>query len=405
MSLELEQVARQVYQAAAKLGASQQEWRGRLDLALEILSRAAREVADLRLKVASSQGKCTWLVAYPAEGLDLCSKAYGASADFAVIGVDGSHIDVDRHQPVHCYLINMGWAVLSYGSQPNAELGNRPSLYAEEQDLALFDPQHNRDAPVEGALLGMKRAVEECRRLAGLAQDCSSSGPLLALMDGSLILWGLSGQVFPDFVRQELLEKGLLRCLDDIKQAASRRPLALASYISLPRSTDVVNVLRLALCPHDVADCDGNCPRQGHGAERPCDAVAGLMDRDIFYRLLEPGQRSGLFASSSKVVTEHYGEHAVSFFYLRLDDEVARLEVPRWVAQDASLVGLVHSLVLDQCRRGYGYPVALAEAHEQAVVTTADRGWFWQTVDEALAGQRLAAYRSAKSRSKSTRWV
>lgn len=404
MSLELGHVARQIDQVATTLSAGQQEWRDRLKLALEALSRAGQSLDDLKLKIVRSQGKSTWLVALPSEGLDLHHDPPAVSADFSVIGVDGSHIDVDRHRPVRCYLINTGWAALRYGGQPVADLGSRASLYAEERDLVLADPQGNRDQPIEGALLGMKRSVEECRRLAEMAQACPGTEPLLALVDGSLIMWGLTGQTYPDFVRQELLDRGLLRCLDDIRQACARRPVAVASYISLPRSADVVNTIRLALCPQEVADCDQNCPRQS-GSARVCDAVAGLLDRDIFERALEPGQRSGLFATGSKIVADHYGENAVSFFYLRLEDEVTRVEVPRWVAQDAGLVGLVHSLVLDQCHRGNGYPVALAEAHEQAVVTGADRDWFWQTVDESLAGQHMSTYRSAKSRSKSTRWV
>ncbi|MCI0900469.1 MAG: hypothetical protein J4N70_06015, partial [Chloroflexi bacterium] len=41
-------------------------------------------------------------------------------ADWVVAAVDGSHIDVDRHLPVACYLLNLGGCVLTYGSQPGA---------------------------------------------------------------------------------------------------------------------------------------------------------------------------------------------------------------------------------------------------------------------------------------------
>ena len=100
-----------------------------------------------------------------------------------------------------------------------------------------------------------------------------------------------------------------------------------------------------------------------------------------------------------------YGEHQVYFFYIRAGDEVARVEVPRWVALDEGLLGLTHSLVLDQCRRGHDYPVALSEAHEQAVVTAADKDGFWQLVEASLVEEHLLAVTSAKSRSKRTRWI
>ena len=97
--------------------------------------------------------------------------------------------------------------------------------------------------------------------------------------------------------------------------------------------------------------------------------------------------------------------HQVHFFYLNVDDEVARVEIPKWVADDNNLLDLTHALVIDQCQRGHGYPVALSEAHEKAVITGADRELFWQMVETFLVGEHLPTPTSAKSRSKKTRWV
>ena len=81
------------------------------------------------------------------------------------------------------------------------------------------------------------------------------------------------------------------------------------------------------------------------------------------------------------------------------------MEVPQWVANDEGLLNLTHSLVLDQCRRGQGYPVALSEAHEQAVVTMSDRENFWHLVESSLVEEKLPTPTSGKNRSKRTRWV
>ena len=81
------------------------------------------------------------------------------------------------------------------------------------------------------------------------------------------------------------------------------------------------------------------------------------------------------------------------------------MEVPGWVAADEALVSLCHALILDQCERGIGYPVAIAESHEQAVVTGPDRLAFRQMVDEALEVNGLPVYTSEKARSKRTRWL
>ena len=121
--------------------------------------------------------------------------------------------------------------------------------------------------------------------------------------------------------------------------------------------------------------------------------------------MLEPGEKSARFISPSKVVGKHYGVHQIYFFYLRVDDEIARVEIPHWVANDDSLLSLTHALVLDQCQRGHGYPVALSEAHEKAVITGADRENFWQLVESSLVDEHLPSLSSAKSFSKRTRWV
>jgi hypothetical protein len=217
------------------------------------------------------------------------------------------------------------------------------------------------------------------------------------------VMWGLAGHNYPDFVRTELLQNGFLLALDRIRDTGPGTGVALASYISLPRSTEVANALRLAVCPHDPPNCDQHCSRLPQSAGRECDAV-GVRDRDLFRVLLKPGQRSSNFISGSSVVREYYGEHEVRFFYLKAGDEIARVEFPRWV-EDRGLVGLVHALVLDQCERGQGYPVALSEAHEQAVLTGADREQFRLLVERALTDRRLPVVVSEKSRSKRTRWV
>ena len=102
---------------------------------------------------------------------------------------------------------------------------------------------------------------------------------------------------------------------------------------------------------------------------------------------------------------EYYGEQQVHFYYLNAGEEIARVEVPQWVAQDETLLALGHSLILDQCKRGQGYPVAISEAHEQAVIHTGDRQIFKDMVSRTLEQRGLTAYTSEKERSKRTPWV
>ncbi|MFC2041173.1 DNA double-strand break repair nuclease NurA [Chloroflexota bacterium] len=397
MSLDLTKVAAQVGGMVARLKAGSEERRERLQHALNVLSDEAVDFDYLRKKILS--GKTTWLVAGLVEGLARHYKVPPLPAEFTVIATDGSHIDVDRHRSTRCYLINIGSVVLYYGYSPGAVLESLPCLYAGDEDLVIASNK-GREQPIEGPLLGVKRSVDECQRLAELAAEMPPGSSTLALLDGSLILWGL--EAYPEFVTEALLDRGFLSCLEEVRKLNKGRRLALASYISFPRSTDVVNALRVAICPHDPPDCDRYCPP---GEKRDCDTVGGVQDSQLFLDLLSPGERSALFISQSSVVKRRYGEHRVYFFYLRLDDEIARVEIPQWVADNNDLLNLTHSLVLDQCRRGHGYPVALSEAHEQAVVTTADRENFWQLVESSLVEEHIPSLGSAKSFSKRTRWI
>jgi hypothetical protein len=398
LSLDLTKIAVQVSSMISRLKDTRKERQRRLQFALDTLRNQATDLDDLKKKIASS--KTTWLVAELVDGLARRFQPSPSPTEFTVMATDGSHIDVDRHHSTRCYLINIGSVVINYGDNPDAFLQNSPRLYSSDEDLAITPSGGGREQVVEGTLLGIKRAVEECRHLADLAAELPKDSTALALLDGTLILWGL--EAYPEFVTEALLTGGLLRCLDDIKKLNSNRRLALASYISFPRSTDVVNTLRVAICPHEPADCDRYCPP---GKERDCEGVAGVRDRDLFLNLLESGERSALFISPSKIVRERYGEHRVYFFYLNVDDEIARIEIPQWVAENKDLLNLTHSLVLDQCRRGHGYPVVLSEAHEQAVVTGADRENFWELVESSMVAERLPSPGSAKSLSKRTRWI
>ena len=83
-------------------------------------------------------------------------------ADWAVAAVDGSHIDVDRHLPVACYLLNFGGCVLTYGSRPDATLFSHPHLATTPEELYISDPTNSMgEEMISGALLGLVRTVKE----------------------------------------------------------------------------------------------------------------------------------------------------------------------------------------------------------------------------------------------------
>ena len=405
MALDLTQTAAQISGVARHLR-TQRAARG------EAIAAAVRhlEAADpAAVEARRAAGRTTWLVARldPSAPTSLGGAAAPPllAADHVVMAVDGSHIDVDRHAPARCYLINTGSVTLRYGEEPSAELRSTPLLFASDDELALRDPNGTREQAVEGPLLGMLRAVMEVEALAELVERAPPDLPVLALLDGSLILWGLTGDAYPEFVQTHLLGDRLLPALDRLRALGADRMLAVAAHVSLPRSADVVNALRIApdVCRWPHVNCDANCGALRRG-ERNCDIVGGITDADLFGATLRPGERSRLYRTTSSVVTRHYGApQQVRFCYVHLGEEVARLELPAWVPEPA--VGFAHAALLSQAQKGHGYPLALQEAHEQAVVSAADHQSFAQLMAEALTAERLPTDTSQKARSKRTRFV
>ncbi len=403
MALDIAQTASQIDALALHAKGASDGRQLALERLIQVMEKATQDEVAARLP---SQGERPFMAAAPQEKLSVRHDAPTPYADHCVVSVDGSHIDVDRHLPARCYLINLGSCALTYGSEPDAWLESEPRLYSRDDELflATTSPSGNEEAPIEGNLLGIKRAVREVEGLADRASRLPDDLPLLALLDGSLVLWGLSGRGHPPFVRDQMIRDGLIPALDRLKSLADGRPMAVAAYVSLPQSTEVAHTVRTLLCDKDGTSCKQTCSMYRSGPE-PCSLANGFLDRDLFGATLRPGQRSCLFATSSSISRDYYGEHQVHYYYLNAGEELARVEIPQWVARDPECLELSHALVLDQCRRGGGYPTAIMEAHEQAVIDGADREVFRVLVEDALGRQRLPVYTSEKNRSKRVPWV
>lgn len=403
MTLELTQVIPQIEQVVSSIKASSHKRARSCELAIQTLRSQALNLDELRQKLSTA--RTTWLLAGLASGLNQTYPLPTCPDDIAVLGVDGSHIEFDHHGPLACYLLNMGVVQLRYGRKPEAYLQSHCKLYGADE-LMIRDPGgSNKEERIEGPLLGIKRAVEEISAAVQALKASPPEIPSLALLDGSLTLWGLAGQAYPAFIPEILLEKGFLKQLDQLYDINRDRTLSVASYISYSGSTEVVNLLKVALCPFQPPDCDKNCYGPQDSKERPCSVIAGVQDRELFSELLARGERSEVFTSRSSIVKSYYREHTVNFFYLNTGEETARVEIPAWVAAKPQLLDLTHAIIFDQCQRGRGYPVVLQEAHEKAVVTGADREVFWSLVARELVESGLRSDNSPKSRSKRVRWL
>jgi len=415
MTLDFHRLAKQLDDLGPRLRQRAEEGQARLPRALDTVHAWAGQPESLRERLEAAS--TSWLLAEPlGEPMDAAFPAPPAPAEYVALASDGSHIDADRYSPVSCYLLNMGRARIRYGSRPEADLASQPDLAFEDERLVLSDRSDaSHEKALSGKLLDALRSVREVELLARLAAEEDSGLPTLALLDGTLVLWGLAGKEFRSEIKRLLLDEGIIRALDDLKTLADQKPIALASYISRPGASEVVHTLRLAACPlpqgqpPQPVDCQ-RCPREADDP-RPCDAVGLTADRTLFAALLKPGQRSAVFRRKHKapgsIEEAFYGQHSVAFFYLRMPDdvpdEIARVEMPLWMAQDEQKVSLLHATLVDQCRRGLGYPLAIMEAHEQAVISGPEREAFRRLLEAQVAAEGLPAASSGKALSKKAR--
>lgn len=321
-----------------------------------------------------------------------------ANRDYSIVAVDGSQIELDPHAPVYCFLLNYGVAVLRYRSNPgqdsDAWLFSRTELRFRPQDLAM--EVAGRTVALGGQLLGIHRQLGELELLADLAADDDRlASPKLALQDGAMRLSVLEGAGVDQALRDEVTRRHL-RALERLKKS----DVPVASYVSRPRSDDVVRALRLWLKSF------GPNADESRLLGLETEDFEHIYDRDVFDNLLtEPGHRSAVFCSSWRTSRDQYGDHRVHFVYLNTGDEIARVDLPEWVARDPAALDFVHGTIVDQIEKGLGYPVSLTEAHEQAVVRSADRRLFWELVERSAREAGLSPAGSAKARSKTLRPV
>ena len=82
--------------------------------------------------------------------------------DWTALSVDGSHIDVDRHLPLRCHLINLGGCAITYGQNHGCQLFSEPTLAVDDADLYLRAPDGARgETLIAGPLLSALRMVRE----------------------------------------------------------------------------------------------------------------------------------------------------------------------------------------------------------------------------------------------------
>jgi hypothetical protein len=401
--LDLVKLARQMQGMSQHLSQEATAARRRMELAEAALQRALPRQEELVSRQEQWRDRLGFTAATPLEPLDTRILVQPAPECHTVVATDGSQIAPSHHEIAYCYLINVGRVVLHYGQSLYPVLDSLPEVFYRPEDLYVSRQWGIRTEE----WMGYQRTVSEAIALAELATHHATvaeqatqqlsllttpSGPMVAMVDGSLIHWFL--EPLPLNARDRLLPP-MLDAWDQLQNAR----IPLVGYISAARSGEALNFLRLHTCPYDAPDCQTNCV--GQTEQAPCHIFSPLRDSALWSAVLEPGERGAIWRSSAQIL-EAYGQHHICFCYVHVGSEIARVEFPQWVADDSHLLNTALSLTLTQVQKGYGYPVALAEAHNQAVVRGGDRTRFFALLEQQLIRAGLTnigtSYKEARKR-------
>lgn len=313
------------------------EMAGQEPYLLELAEEAARKNPRLRAGL-------------PASGrLDAAVAPTPLSQPCVIFAADGSQINPDRHAPVEFGAINVGAICMRPSAAPRETVDSRLLFY---EDLYTGTSQLTED------VVALMRDLAERQMLFTLAKPERENGAqVVTLTDGPLELYGedQNSAIFRDKLDDYL----------DVLRALARTGAAAAGYVDKPRSSYVVNLLELV-----VLTRLGSLDKAGQ--DHP---LFPVHDGDLYNPSLQPGQRTAIFALRSPSAARFTGELALHFFYMNVGrvgkPQVARVEIPHWVAEAPDLLSQLHNALLEQSKQmgARPYPYILHRAHEVAVVS------------------------------------
>lgn len=316
-----------------------------------------RQDPNLLQKLASSSSALTFPVWHTE--LDKIYSVEPKTDTYAIVGIDGSQIYPDKHQGTTCSLINIGLVSILYGSNAAnpVTFHAEPHLMVDQEDAFMH---HSVDAVnCRRQELELSSAYDWFIKNRERYVDFESC----TLDDGSLIFWHLES-------KEPVIKHRYLTCYLLLLQQMYEVGMLVAGYISMPKSRDLVNILRAQLGDFKSAIIASS------------NHLEHIVDVQVASFFLQPYTRSTVFQSTQAITASYPVAVRPYFFYLHVGREIARIEIPAWIALDEVLLDRVSRLILDQAIKGNGYPIALAEAHEQAVIKGPDREFFYHLIQK-----------------------
>lgn len=391
MTLELSQVAPQVRAMGQALDQQAHNRQALTQQAYDLLQEFSTAYAALEERIHQANQiqpsqRFDWIGAAPAQ--EPLAEAYALPTcpePLTVIASDGSQILPDRHAIALYYLVNIGSIAYRHGSNATPEIYHPPPMLCHS-DAVLDDQGHI----ITAGEIRAQRDTAEVKVLADVAAryaEAYPAEPVVALIDGQLTLRVID---LP-FRKQAQAQTHYITLLNQLR----RTHTLVAGYIDRPHSGFVPALLHLAtLKPDAITD---KTLREN--------SFRHLTDLDLF-SFLGPGERSAIFAIRAKNLNTYTESgHAIHFFYLNVSQQaeipqLARVEIPHWLAQDKTAVATLHAAIVRQARLTGGFPYVLARADELAIISPEEREAVEMMLAVEMRKQGLAPELSRKQANK-----
>lgn len=354
MPVDYLQIQHQIQTYSSHSQLREQELNAHREHAARLLHEYAARSMDLaelvaRAKVFNANLRC----AIPGgERLDGAYPLPPLPPQMTLLAADGSQVIPNRQRQVEFCVINVGAVTMRIGS------GQPPTITVQS---TLLDPNemYTADGMITEGTVALRRDLEERRELVQLAQQAPA--PVVSLTDGPL-------ELFREPKPSSEYDRDFQKYMEVLKELA-QTGAATAGYVDRPRGDLAVRLLELTIL-HAHGELDQA------GKLRP---LLGLTDAGLFRETLkEPGTRSAVFAIQSISAQQFAGDLALHFFYLNVGrpetPNLARVEIPAWVAGNPSLLNAVHASLVAQCQIlvNKPFPYIIHRAHEEAVISYED---------------------------------
>ena len=397
MTLELNRLTGQVDAMGEALAARRDEQAERIGQAARLLSTKPEVTDEVLRKIDAARKIDEWRRGAVPRGNRLDERRQNSRVvpNAVLIAADGSQIFPDRNAATLYYLLNIGVIVFREGSAQAPTCDSQPQLFYTTEDLYDADGQLRTEEYV-----GSQRNRLELAALVDLATaERQALGgdlgvPIIVLIDGPLLPW-----IRSNADNERILNQEIDYFVGQMERLRSVQAIPVG-YIDRPRSAYVLRILELLDLP--LTGITREALRFGKFVD--------LTDGQLFESLL-PGERTGLFMPNSKTNERYQARSAkngekgdsITFCYANMarpgrneDAEIARLEVPGWVAEHTDWLELAQAVIAANCEPG-PFPYVLARAHELALVGEEERAALDELLSQVMWRKGLVPQISTKA--------